>query len=134
MRRADLVAFMRRQGMPLGDLARVVERRVLLVACEPAVRDALVAALPDHTVETASGSFSAGVLFEGLHPDVVVIDADGLGRVEATILARHCFERTVTVVLGEDVTPRHRRLPKPVDTAALVEAVAAFASLRKASA
>lgn len=126
VRRSDLVEFMKRTGIPLGPLARVITRRVLLVGCRPEFVGALAAALPGHALEAAADSFSAGVLYEGLRPDAVVIDADGLGRIESTILALQCYRQAATVVLGGrgDVTPFHHRFKSPVDVAALARTLA----------
>lgn len=73
-----LVEFMRKHGMPLGELAEMGRRkRVLIVDDEVGIVEMLAAffrSLGQYEVETATNGYAAGALTATFKPDVLVID------------------------------------------------------------
>ena len=85
--REELISFLRRNGMPLGDLEDSNQIQVLAVACENHHLDQLRPLIQGTTLREAVDGFAAGIECVNCFPDVVVIDLQ-IGRGEAIAIAK----------------------------------------------
>ena len=75
--RAELLAFMKVNGIPVERLEKDYQIRVLIVDDDPAIVELFVDTLKEDDlfeVATASTGYTAGVLTQQFEPDVVVLD------------------------------------------------------------
>lgn len=90
VQRSDLIAFLKKHGLPLGPLAAQARRRILVVDDEPEVLEAVrpvLAGIEDVEVHTARNGYEAGTKTVALKPDVLLIDYN-LGDVTGLDVAR----------------------------------------------
>ncbi|MBX7191303.1 MAG: response regulator [Sandaracinaceae bacterium] len=151
MQRADLLAFMRRQGMPVPS-GRAAPR-VVIVDDEPIVvrslERILARAFPGARLRGAYNGFEAGLLVAAEQPDLVLLDVvmPGLSGVEvcAALRAMPSLGHTRVVVVSGHLGPETRRklsavgadafVPKPFSPESLLEVVRPLvASLRHVAA
>jgi excisionase family DNA binding protein len=79
IKRANLEAFMRRQGIPIPEDEKVAERRrILIVDDDPIIVETLVQALEedehDYEIVSASDGFEAGLQVNHFKPHLLVLD------------------------------------------------------------
>jgi len=79
IKRVDLEAFMRRQGIPIPEAEPVAERkRILIVDDDPIIVETLVQALEedehDYEIISASDGFEAGLQVTHFKPHLLVLD------------------------------------------------------------
>lgn len=145
----ELESFCREHGIPMDESKDPMRRKILVVDDEEAVRIALQEALNNYPenldIYAASDGFEAGTLMEQVRPDLVILDLvmpgmDGfkvcqsirkspaLKHVKIMVLTGFPSERNMERVsnLGADVC-----LAKPIDRAALYEAIDGLLSPRR---
>ena len=89
--RQNLMQFLKDNGMPLGELERTAQARVLIVTKDTTLQQNLQVALTKTgpvRVEVAESGFSAGIEADSLQPDCVLVDFS-LGTVPATHVCRN---------------------------------------------
>jgi excisionase family DNA binding protein len=79
IKRANLEAFMRKQGIPIPEDEKVAERRrILIVDDDPIIVETLVQALEedehDYEIISASDGFEAGIQVNHFKPHLLVLD------------------------------------------------------------
>jgi excisionase family DNA binding protein len=82
--REHLLRFLKKHGMPLGDLEAEVYHKVLVVGADAPLQSILrdhLRETDDFRIETAASGFEAGIRAESFHPDCIIIDM-ALGRIE----------------------------------------------------
>jgi len=87
--RDELVKFLKRHGMPLGELEEEGRRRLLIVGAEKSLCDRLQELLPEaenYKYGLAANGFEAGVQAERFHPHAIVVDL-AMSRSEALQIA-----------------------------------------------
>ncbi len=107
--REELVKFLKRHGMPLGELEEEGRHRVLIVGAEQHLLDRLKELLPDrdnYRFEFAGSGFEAGVRAERFRPHAILIDM-ALSRNEAMRIAQTLrlnpgHEQTLIVALANE--------------------------------
>ena len=104
--RQSLMQFLKDNGMPLGELERAAQARVLIVSKDVSLQDSLERELTKTEgvqVEVAESGFSAGIEADAFRPDCVLVDFS-LGTVQATNVCRNLrrspqFSSVVTVAI-----------------------------------
>ncbi|OGY36434.1 MAG: hypothetical protein A3E36_03505 [Candidatus Andersenbacteria bacterium RIFCSPHIGHO2_12_FULL_45_11b] len=88
--REYLIRFLKENGMPFQELENEGMNKVLLVTLDTSVHSALERLLPqgDYRVKSVRSIFEAGMCFEELGSDCVVIDYE-IGYFQATKVAHH---------------------------------------------
>lgn len=78
MNRADVVAFMKKHGIPRPEEDTFKPRRILVVDDDPAVVENISVSLsgesPNYEVESAGDCFEAGLKVQSFKPDAVILD------------------------------------------------------------
>jgi len=144
----DLIAFLRRQQLPIPPELMESPRRVLVVDDEPAVTkwiaEEIKARHPEFEVLEANDGYSAGEIVASCRPDVVVLDLrmPGLDGFEVCrrIKSRKDTEDTAVIAITAHHSNNTRRrilesgartyLTKPLDIDMLVSEVASAVSQR----
>ena len=99
VRRADLVAFLQANAMPLGELAHDGRPQLLFIGGDLRLAGRLQELLPGYRHQLAGSAFAAGLVLAHLAvPEVVVVDA-GIGRPEALQVLRELRGRWAQLVL-----------------------------------
>lgn len=141
--RQELVSFMVRHGIPLGELASTPERRILVAGEETEVVNVL--ALDGRLeVEQAATGYEACLKAGELHPDVVIIDlatlgADGL-ELARTLRNNHTTRQAKILFITASLSPEtasqmealgHASLPKPIRMESLLSTFYRLAGLAR---
>lgn len=145
--RANLIAFLKENNMPIGDLETEELHKILCVGFNEIMRRDLSERLPrekDFIFEYASDPFQAGLLAQAFRPETILIDfvvgrSDAIGIV-AVLRRREAFHSTqIIAVVSEDETDAAGLLrlgfdstaQKPFDAATVAMDIAGLAEARR---
>lgn len=144
--REYLIKFLREHGMPLGDLEDEAVAKVLIVAQDQVMIEALKRELPlerSFKLVVVDGSFEAGLQMESFHPDCIVVDIS-IGRAEALQICNNLrrnsefAEVIVVALLPGDGSPTdfdrsaiNETFRKPFDAALLAERLRTLIGAKK---
>jgi excisionase family DNA binding protein len=143
--RADVLHFMKKNGIPCDDFENENKDRVLLVTSDDTIRGSLADSMEpaNSKIESATGGFDAGMQTKSLHPDCAVIDFT-IGSDAAVAIARHMRNsrecaNTILIALvtdtniedGYDNAPFDENFQKPFDTALLAKRVSTLINRKK---
>ena len=145
--REQLINFLRKYGMPLGELEEQGLHKILIIGAEKLFVDRLQEQLPeeDHfKYEIANSGFEAGIMAESFYPDSIIIDL-AVGRTEGlhilgNLRRNPVDEKTLIIGLAQEDDPETEVLlsngfsevfKKPFDTALVAERINTLVEERK---
>lgn len=145
--REQLINFLRKYGMPLGELEEQGLHKILIIGAEKLFVDRLQEQLPeeDHfKYEIANSGFEAGIMAESFYPDSIIIDL-AVGRTEGlhilgNLRRNPVYEKTLIIGLAQEDDPETEVLlsngfsevfKKPFDTALVAERINTLVEERK---
>lgn len=138
--RKDLVRFLKKHGMPLGNLENEMWYKILIIGADELFTNRfceLFSGQENFNCQLANNSFDAGIQFERFHSDVIIIDM-APGRSEALQLAKNLRGKNknikIIALTNEDETATKDMtnagfdncFKKPFDIMLLYEHILAF--------
>lgn len=140
-----LIRFMREQSIPLGDLEDDATAKVLIVSQDQALIKDLKREMPaerSFKMAVADGGFEAGIQFERIRPDCIILDfsidkAESL-KIFYNLRRKPDFADTILIaILPADSGPMNfnesiiETLTKPVDAKSLAERLRTLIGAKK---
>lgn len=142
--RESLIEFLRKEGMPLGDLAEQDLHKILLVGTEATFNDRLQELLPvseDFKYDHVDTTFQAGMALRDVAPDTIIVDLR-LGRHECICMMQamrkietHAGTFAIAIAGEDETNPEYLTFyagfsewhKQPCDPAAIAERIRTMA-------